>query len=485
MSTAVFRLLKRGALKISRWGILLLPICFTGCFESQSANRAGKQSAGIASMMRYFSFGQQATPDKATDASGLSQNAWFPRFTEIPDLSGEEQELATAMPSFLGAGGDASKNPFSVKSIGQGLTAQKRSANASAASALFSNSFSQFFAAVFKQKTELSTNQADKEETPNPFTEAKQKLESSTTTAAENKTTGSGKSSTSQTSSSQETKQVSTDGASGAGISPGEAVLIVGDFAGTGIVSAITARRSGDASFLADDGERSFSLVVNTDAVRQRSAFCVEDINGDGAADILITNSGFLFGGILLGDGNGGYASGGSFPTWYRAMVPTTGPARNGMRDIVAVDMQSGFVARYIAQQPQRYRFAETAELSFTPNYLLHLVATDTSRDFFMSAQVGGMEKIVGWSDDDHLTTTANTLGADPNVATFSLESNTLQAYQVGSYFSLLLSQNGKSFNVANVRMLPRIFVVVGDIYRNGTLDVAVGSLSVFSPKKK
>jgi hypothetical protein len=484
MSTAVCRLLRRGALKFSRWGILLVPICFAGCFESQSANRAGKERAGIASVMRYFSFGQQTTPDKATDSSAVSQNAWFPRFTEMPDLSQEEQELATAMPSFLGANGDALKNPFTVKSVGQGLAAQKRSANTSAASALFSNSFSQFFAAVFKQNKDTSSSQPEREDTSNPFTEARQKLEASAT-APETKTSNSGKTSNAQSTSSQESKQVSSDGASGAGIPAGEAFLIVGDFAGSGIVSSITARRSGDASFVADDGERSFNLVVNTDAVKQQSAFCVEDINGDGAADILITNSAFLFGGVLLGDGNGGYAAGGSFPTWYRPMVPITGTAPNGMRDIVAVDMQSGFVARYSAQQPQRYRFIETAELSFAPNYLLHLVAPETLRDFFMSAQVGGMERIMGWSDADHLTPIAETLGADPTVGTYSLESNILQAYQVGSYFSLLLSQNGKSFNVANVRMLPRTFIVIGNIYRNGTLDVAVGSLSAFNPKKK
>jgi hypothetical protein len=374
-----------------------------------------------------------------------------------------------------------------VQSIGSGLVDQKRTVNISAAASLLNNSFNQFFSSVFRQnkkeESSQSANPAEKEDPSNPFTEARQKLESSSSpTSSESKTNVAEKKSGAQDSA-QESKQGSTDPASGAGIQSSEAFLIVGDFAGSGILSSISARRAGDATFITDDGERDFNLLVNVDAVRNQSAFCIDDLNGDGIADFLITNKSYLFGRALLGDGNGGYVGAGSFPTWYRAMFPLAGTARNGMRDIVAVDAQSGFLAKYVWED--HYRFSETGKLSFLPDYLLHLVAPDTSREFVMAAQTAGTEQILGWGDDHRLQPVADTLGVDPTVLVSSFGADSLQAYQVGSYASVVLARNGKSFNVANLRMLPRTFLVIGDFNRQGSLDVAVGILSNFTPKKK
>ncbi len=91
----------------------------------------------------------------------------------------------------------------------------------------------------------------------------------------------------------------------------------------------------------------------------------------------------------------------------------------------------------------------------------------------------------MGWGDDERLHFIPDTLGTDSKVLDASYQNSSLKAYQVGNYASVVLTHNGNSFNVANMRVMPGTFLLIGDFYRNGTVDVAVGALSSFTPKKK
>lgn len=244
----------------------------------------------------------------------------------------------------------------------------------------------------------------------------------------------------------------------------------------------MTARRSGDTVFISDDGERGFSLYVNSAALEQQSAFYIDDINADGTADLLVTSRPYLSGGVLLGDGNGGYRLADRFLTGYEPIIPTAGPIRNGMREILSVNARSGELRTYVFSD--RYRLAQIANLRFAPDYLLHLIAPDSSCEFSRAAHTSGAEQVLRWEDNDLLQPTSETLGADPTALITSFKDSSVQIFQVGSYASIVLSSQGKAFNVANLRVFPQTFLVFGDIYRQGFVDVAVGTASYFTPKK-
>jgi hypothetical protein len=122
--------------------------------------------------------------------------------------------------------------------------------------------------------------------------------------------------------------------------------------------------------------------------------------------------------------------------------------------------------------------------MSFAPTYLLHMVAPETSLHYLMMAQKGGAEQMWGWNSDGFLKPTADQLGADAEVLNGDFGSFSMKAYQVGDYASVVLTSQGKSFNVANMRILPRSFIVIGDLRRRGNLDVAVADLQFFASSK-
>jgi hypothetical protein len=384
------------------------------------------------------------------------------------------------------------------KSVGTGPAAQSHIIGLGTTAQLFNSSFNSFFSSVFKRNKNEDTSlaalraskegssQSPKEDLPNPFTEARQKLDANSASASSDDKTEVAKAAPNTQSSSQESKTEtkSTDStavAAGNAISIDDHFLIVGDFAGSGTLSAMRTGRIASAVFISDDGERGFNLYVNTDAVEQSSSFYIDDINGDGITDLLVTSGAALFGGVLLGDGNGGYRVADKFLTGYEPIIPTVGQVHNGMRDILTMDTRNGILTTFVLQD--RYRPIQSQQLSFLPSYLLRLVAPETSRDFLMAAQPGGSQKIMVWSDNYRLQPFADTLGEDPVTVSLSLDSNNLQVVQVGNYGSIVLTHQGQSFNVANMRVLPGMFLIFGDFYRRGSLDVAVGSLTYFKKK--
>jgi hypothetical protein len=447
---------------------------------------------GVSFIGRYFSSGQQPPSAKSSESAlGSESQVFLPARSSrarnfVPDL----EDLDIALPEFIGSEPNSSKSmmrsgsPYSSVLSRSGLGQR---ASASSTASLFSKSFNQFFSSVFNQNEVVEAAANSKEEFANPFTEARQKQELSAD-SAETKTEVAEKSARPEKEPAQESKQQTKDAATassetGISLAPaGKPFLIIGDFDGSGILRTLAASRSGDAAFISDDGERGFNLYVNTDAVHQQRSFYIDDINRDGITDLLVTSRAQLFGAVLLGDGNGGYNVADKFVTGYEPIIPCAGPDRAGKLEILTVNTRTGILTTFVSSD--RYRMVQTEDLAFLPNYLLHLVSPGTSREFLMAAQIGGIQRILGWGEDNILRPTAEALGANPMVLSGTFGSGNLQGYQVGSYASLVLSSQGNSFNVANLRTLPQTFIVLGDFYNQGSIDVAVGSLLHFTPKK-
>jgi hypothetical protein len=205
-------------------------------------------------------------------------------------------------------------------------------------------------------------------------------------------------------------------------------------------------------------------------------------MNGDGNPDILVTKREALSGGVMFGDGKGGYQLTDWFLTGYEPTIPSAGPFRNGKREIVTFSSRTGELKTFHATD--KYRMTQTQKLAFAPDYLLHLVATDTSHEFLRAAHAGGPEQILRWKDDGSLEAIEDKLPEEPLILSFDFGSDLVQAYQVGGYASVLLTSQRKSFNVANLRLSPGIFLVIGDLYGRGYTDVAVGHLEFFTPGK-
>lgn len=510
MSHSVVRPLNHDAPKLMRWAVLILPMLFCGCFDTQSTTKqsAKAKETGIAYFSRFFMHGQNGPSPKPAE-EGIAQV--FPAYSQgiaaVPELAEDVSENRIALPDYIGASQNGRENPartgyasrIPVGSFGH----ERASSFRNAASLVFNTPFNLVFSRVFNQiKTgDLAQTlgddlaQALKDELPNPFTEARLKQESSVdeeVTDVKALVTEDKADSTKQTAKKNSNAEDNSTADSGnpqtptppTGASANERVLIIGDFDGSGTLKAKSAQRSSDTRFVSEDGERDFNLYINSAAVQERRAFYIDDINLDEIPDILVTSANALFGGVLLGNGAGGYNVADTFVTGYAPTVACAGPVRNGRREILAVGMTGiGFLRTFYYDE--RYRLQQTDPLSFTPEYLLHLVAPETSLHYLLIAQKQGTEQIWGWSDDGLLKPTADQLGADAAVLSSDFGSYSMRAYQVGDYASVVLTSQGKSFNVANMRLLPRSFIVIGDLRRRGNLDVAVADLEFFAPLQR
>jgi hypothetical protein len=510
MSHSVVRLLKHDSMKLMRWAVLILPLFFCGCFDTQStAKTSGKsRESGIALLSRFFDSDQASSQSKTTgEQPGTTTSDYVAGITAIPELEEDVADHRIAMPSFMGAeieGFSAAGSPRRSSDTASGNSRREQvSSLRNAVSLVFNTPFNLMFSKVFKQtKSEESAQpieaaQSIKEELPNPFTEAIQKKAettatdtgtssnetgSDTTKVAENKTDSTEKSKEQDSGSSKEgaksgnNNPVATTGNSGAFTGN---YLIVGDFDGTGVLKAIAALRSTDTHFVSADGEREFNLYINAEAVAQSRSFYIDDMDNDGNADILVTSPETLFGGVFLGDGSGGYRLGAKFLTGYEPSLASAGPFRNGMRQIVSVGSNSGTMRSFL--YADKYRVLQEGKLRFAPQYLMHLV-TDTALELVLARQLTGAEQILGWQESGHLLSTSHQLGDDATVLSLDRGAYTLTGHQVGQYASIVLSSQGMSFNVANMKILPRTYLVIGDLKRKGTLDVAVAGLEAFSP---
>lgn len=480
--------------RYARWVILLFPFFLTGCFESKSAaNRINRDGMGIAAISRHFPAGRQTYLAKASERASLSDlSSFFPAGSSwTGELPINAENLDIALPGYIGSGRRSSAAMLSAATLQSRIFGKAGAGRKPAqdSALLASNpSFSQFFSAVFGNSTDLSID--DAEDLANPFSEARQKQQQvEEAPVPENESETAEKSTTGTEESAQKTDAAETD-AEAAPPSSGlplarieDQFLLIGNIDGSGTLKALALSRSGDAVFVSDEGEWQFNLYINSNAVKQQSSFYVDDINADGIADLLVTSRSFLFGGVLLGDGQGGYRLEDRFVTGYEPIIPSAGPVKDGRIQIIAVNTRTGVFTTFIPGE--RYRASNTLQVPFSPSYLLQLADPAASRDFLLAAQIGGMEQVFGWGEDNILRPAPNSVGVNPTVTAGTFGSNFLRAYQVGNYASVVITDQANSFNVANLRMLPGTFLVLGDFYRQGSLDVAVGSLANFTPNKQ
>lgn len=474
-----------------RLAVCLIPLLSSGCFDEQSAaEKSAKGNVlGISAISRFFIFGRPSSTANPEPSASAEDPLSFPGgFSGISDSAGGINELSIAMPEYFGDDPGASAGIFQPAResifLPDATTGKTASSISSAASLVLNTPFSQLFSSLFQTAKSDEAASSGKDDPPNPFTEARQKHASSADSSASGTKAGAQGDKNSETQSSAETsKAESADSAtvpSGSGTAVPVWFTIIGDFDGSGTLQAITARRLSDTRFVSGNGEYDFSLYINSAAAEQQRSFCIEDLNGDGTPDLLVTGRPALFGGVLFGDGEGGYRVSDRFLTGFEPVVPGAGPFQGSYREILTVNTRTGVLKTWHADD--QYRLSQTEELSFVPDYVLHLVAQDTAAEFLMAARIGGEEQIMSWADDSRLEATAQTLPDEALAFKSDFGSDLLRAYQVGEYASIVLTSQGRPFNVANMRLFPRIFLVIGDLQRRGKTDVAVGNLQSFTP---
>lgn len=344
-----------------------------------------------------------------------------------------------------------------------------------AALVLYGSSFQSFFSSAFK-KPEASS--ADENEAANPFTDAKQDTD---------KEASSSKASSSKPANSQTTAKTTNDPSppqntnapSQGGGSSLPPVLFLGDWDGSGVLKAVSAFQIDDSNFLFSDGQRSFNFYLNPSAVEQQRSLAIEDINGDGIADLLVTGRNAPLGVVLLGDAASGFDFLYTFPTSFEPIVPIAGPYVNGMRQIVTVDMRSGEIDSFPFSGGNFANLANRMMLGFTPDYAGHLVDATSGIDYLMLGNIdqpAGTYQMLG---DGTLQQTSQVLPSAPSTDMYQnfpgIGNVRVRCFQVGPYASIVVTNvAGETFNVANLKVMPGVFIAIGDLDSDGTIDVAV-----------
>ncbi len=346
-----------------------------------------------------------------------------------------------------------------------------------AAQVIFNEPFGSLFASIFRKGSESAGTlaQASGDESRNPFREAKQRQES-TPSIAEPTTPAGVNSPPSVADTKPETPSAHIEG--NASTPPAEPRFIfLGDFDGAGALRVERADRLDERTFTFPDAQRTFNLFINPSAVEFERSFAIDDLNNDGLVDLLVASRAGLFGGVLLGEADGNFRLADAFLTAYEPTVVTLGQVHNGMHDIVALNCRTGVVTTFRADD--RYRPLHTQSLGFAPDYVAHLASQDDGRDYLMAARAGDQEFVYRWYDDGRLEDSGQNLPGDPSVS-FGADPllqnvvSSLLVYQIGSEASITLSNGrGQSFNVANMRVRPNVFLAIGDLSNRGTLDVA------------
>jgi hypothetical protein len=469
---------------ITRWVILILPLLLTGCFDSpyQAEQPTQAEGMGIAAIGRFFSSTRSASnnlqdadaPRKSTPLN--TGDIWSSvyqadRIASAPVLPGLHEQVLER--SDVTYGTALRDSPLRKTDQFSGF--------ATTAELILNSSFGRLFSNVFRSSGNDGASLFDGEEFPNPFTEARQKQESLAVSAGEE---DSAVESTKQTEDSSDIpQQTSTDEAmlaSVGGTPVDDRFLIIGDFDGSGALRAIEAKHLSGTSFVSGEGEYGFNLFVASSATDFGAALSVDDMDGDGDPDLLVAIRGALFGGVMLGDGNGGYELADKFVNGYESNIPFAGPFRDGRREILTVNTRSGVVTTF--EKTINYRKSHEEKLAFAPDYVLHLVEQDTSLDYIQAAQTGGAAEILQWGSDGRLKSTAVQLPWDVRVWSGNYQSASVDIYQVGNYASVVITSRSQPFNVANMRIFPQVFLIIGDLDQRGYSDVSIGNLEFFTP---
>ena len=463
----------------------------TGSMTVGVADRASL--SGIAPIYRQISEqAGQATPVNGSGSLAAEDTPFAAAFLRLGEyleeadaVAATEEDPATSRLPLGGVAVSRIGGPWSPSSAARRLSMSEDLTGAAAL--LLNNSFSSLFSKIFDPQGEEAGRNAElSAEIRNPFAEIKQKEDAARLAAAD---TAQGTQDKAVTDS-KPAEPVSSAGqeVAAAGTSGGrpERYVFVGDFDGSGTLSILTAERSGELAFKFEDGFRAFSLFVHAAAVERQRSLSLDDINGDGLMDLLVTARASLFGGVLIGDGKGGYTLADTFLTGYEPVLAAVGPQAEGGHEIVTVNTRSGAVTRFLPKGP--YQRVSAGKLDFPPEYVNHIVDREHGADYLQIARAGGEAKIYAWPVRDRMEVRALTTppaselqaGPDPDLGS---KVGTIRIYQVGNYASIVLADaTGQAFNVANLKVSPQACLVFGDLAGSGNLDVAVAHMVSFTP---
>ena len=461
--------------------LLALMLLSTGCFQSEQAVQPDRSRVlgpnAIWPLQNDGSHATSATHAIAAEdlAFGIESHAYTLQFSD----SGEPLVVRSRYPVDLQARPILSPQAYSIGTNSRysgGTNSTSALMNSPAAAAVFGKSFGTLFASLFKNGSEETDAiaEASGDESRNPFTEAKQKSELKAAAPPAPATDSTAPPSSEPKPASPPPAPVPLTPA------PNSRLVFLGDFDGNGILKLMGASRIDNTTFSFSDAQRVFNLTINPSAVDQEMSFALDDVNGDGLVDLLITSRASITGGVLLGDGSGNFRLVDQFLTGYEPIVATMGPSFNGMRDIVTLDTRTGAVSVY--QSSGYYDLLGTQLLGFLPDYIGQNMSQQDGLNYFMAAQVGNPQNLYKWQADGTLEETGSLPGNPSLSYTTDFLSqnltNVLQVYQVGSYATVTLDNgSGLTFNVANMRIWPGVFLAIGDLTNNGTLDVAVAYL--------
>jgi hypothetical protein len=150
-------------------------------------------------------------------------------------------------------------------------------------------------------------------------------------------------------------------------------------------------------------------------------------------------------------------------------------------REILVVNQRTG---SFTAFRPRGvYQPYRQGALKFLPDRLAHLLELGTGLDYLMAAPAGSEPRLFQWSEGGNLAESSEVLPAEPSLTIGSDAMpddlfGGLQVYQIGAFASVVLTNSqGQTFNVANLRVTPQMFLVFGNLERRGTLDVGVAFL--------
>lgn len=514
---AIYRRHIAGSVILAGLGVIGWLYCETLQLKDRSGIAAPAAAAsGIADIAKQFSFASNAPLDAAPRIVTLkAEDFSIPAEEQAGLISAEEPETIRAPREQVAA--YILNQPFSrhtgswqsILSFRSSLptfdqmhtTVQSRNLLASAAARYLDTPFNALFENVFARTTEEASRTAEssqKQAMRNPFTEAKREVEASVqpqaaatppAPAASNETTSA--SNADAKSSPPPVQQPAVGDGNPKPVVPEGPFLVLGDFTGSGTVEAWSAARVDDGTFAFKDGQRTFGLTVNPEAVDFQRSFAIDDVNGDGIPDLIATSRAALAGGILLGDGNGNYRLSDSFMTGFEPIVPVPGRMGDQAREILGVNVRTGSIQTFRRADASGYRQVRNqAAINFLPHFLARITKIDSGRDVFMAAQSGQAARVWQWQEDGSLAFADESIPPAPSVSIFKTfpadgALSNLQVYQIGSSASvLLINGQGAAHNVANFRVSPQIFLVIGDLLRRGKLDVAAAFLLSAAPSK-
>ncbi len=498
LNTAPRRLRNRIAVLAATAAVATL---FAGCFQDSSeTSRSARVDTDISNLSKPFSFGTaNGAPAASVEVIAAENLPVLLAGSQQPGASGMlayegqptgfgalGQITGTRRYSFAPAGSEGWNIPEYIGARPQPV----RGLPASAALYL-DRSFKSLFSSIFKhEELALTLNSASsaKGESPNPFTEARQEAEGAAPPKAAAAAEPPAAKPSEAPKQATNNPPASNSGGGPVNAPPQPRYIFLGDFDGHGSFKAFGADRLDDTTFSFADARRLFSLFINPAAVEQQRSFGIEDIDGDGSADLLVTARASMFGGVLLGGSDGTFTVTDSFLTGYEPTVAAAGLMREGRREIVVTNVRTGAIATFRAA-PHYRQIQAQALMDFQPDFISHLIELQSGRDCLMAAQTGKGARVYQWREDSTLNATEDGLPADPTVSLSRdfLQDNalaTVQAFQVGPYASITLTNSHRqSFNVANIRVAPHLFIAVGDFSNRGTLDVAVAYLHESTPK--